>query len=411
MQLVRRAWQRSNMPVRKIFLSSTTRDVHEYRKAAHRAINRLEDYKCIWMEDFGARDWEADEFCRQNVAGCDIFAGIVGHCYGSCPKGSDKSYAEREYDAAVAAEKPRLMFFAPEDFPVPANRIESSRKRNKQLAFRKRIGEERIYATFASPELLAEQVVLAIYNWEKDHLWQAWLQKTATTAKQQEIARIRSEIHDRVFGALLLLAEGADDALQAGDKGMRVMLTDVRPRVMRMYNALALVVGITTKEDEAIEIEQRTQRFIHELEDICGYYEKGIKLKIHRNFHPDVVKLIPTRFFDILARVLETLLQNVWDHADATEVQVTLEPDRPPRGRKRPRLIKLTISDNGKGCDFSWDSLDPDQQLGLTNAREIIEKLGGKLEVHSALGEGCTVMVIIPLRSKNAGGPPKNTKN
>lgn len=158
------------MPVRKVFLSSTARDLGEYREAVYREINRLEDYKCVWMEDFGARDREADEFCRQKVGECNIFVGIVGHCYGSCPKGSDKSYTEREYDVAVAADMPRLMFFAPEDFPVPANRIESSRKRNKQRAFRRRVSDERLHATFTSPEVLAEQVVLAIHNWEKDHL-------------------------------------------------------------------------------------------------------------------------------------------------------------------------------------------------------------------------------------------------
>jgi len=397
------------MPVRKVFLSSTAKDLRDYGEAVCRAINRLEDYKCIWMEDFGARDWEADKFCRQKVAGCDILVGVVGHCYGSCPKGSDKSYTEREYDAAVAAGKPRLMFFAPEDFPVPANRIESSRKRKKQLAFRKRVGEERIYATFTSPEILAEQVVLAIHNWEKDHLWHELLQDTDVKARQQEKDQIRQDIHDSL-GALIRLAEVADYALQAGNKQMRIMLTDVRPRVMKIYSELALAAGMITREDEAVEIEERTQRFIRELEDICDYCEKSYKLKIHRDFRPDVGKLIPKRFLDNLVRLLETQLHNVWDHAEATEVRVTLEPDRPPRGRKKPHLIKFTISDNGAGCDFCWDSLDPDQ-LGLARSRKRIEELGGMLEVYTALRKGFTVIVIIPLTPKNEDAPANNTKN
>src|SRR5262249_29479065 len=54
---------------------------------------------------------DADDFCRAQVADCDVFVGILGHLYGSCPQGSEQSYTEREYDAAVAATKPCLMFF------------------------------------------------------------------------------------------------------------------------------------------------------------------------------------------------------------------------------------------------------------------------------------------------------------
>jgi HEAT repeat protein len=53
------------------------------------------------MEDFGARDKMTDEFCHSKVAECDLFVGIVGHYFGSCPKGSDKSYTQQEYDAAL----------------------------------------------------------------------------------------------------------------------------------------------------------------------------------------------------------------------------------------------------------------------------------------------------------------------
>ncbi len=44
------------------------------------------------MEDFGARDWAADDFCRAKVKECDGFVGIVGHVFGSAPDGSNRSY-------------------------------------------------------------------------------------------------------------------------------------------------------------------------------------------------------------------------------------------------------------------------------------------------------------------------------
>jgi tetratricopeptide (TPR) repeat protein len=149
------------------FLSSTAKDLAAYREAAYRAIEGLDGWHCKRMEDFGARDWAADDFCRAEVGKCDLLVGIVGHLYGSCPEGSEQSYTEREYDAAVAADVPRLMLIAPEDFPLPANLIETTKKQRKQRGFRKRVMGERVCPTFSSAADLAEQVVQAIRNWEQ----------------------------------------------------------------------------------------------------------------------------------------------------------------------------------------------------------------------------------------------------
>lgn len=154
------------MNVKTVFLSSTGKDLAACRKAAGDAIDKLDGYTCIRMEDFGARDAMADDFCQAKAKECDVFVGILGHCYGSSPKGSEKSYTEQEYDAAVSAGKPRLMFLAPEDFPLPTNLREPDERWNKQRAFRDRVSAERIRDTFISPEDLARRVVQAIHNWE-----------------------------------------------------------------------------------------------------------------------------------------------------------------------------------------------------------------------------------------------------
>ena len=80
------------MALKTVFLRSTGRDLADYREAAYRAIEGLDGYHCVRMEDFGARDWVSDDFCRARVAACDLFVGIVGHLYGSCPQGSQTSY-------------------------------------------------------------------------------------------------------------------------------------------------------------------------------------------------------------------------------------------------------------------------------------------------------------------------------
>src|SRR5258708_31697552 len=102
-----------------VFLSSVTKGIQHYRDAVYRAIEGLDGYHCVRMEDFGARPSDSDYVCRAKVAECDIFVGILSHEYGSCPPGSDKSYTEREYDTATAAGKPTTMCFAQQEFGVP----------------------------------------------------------------------------------------------------------------------------------------------------------------------------------------------------------------------------------------------------------------------------------------------------
>ncbi len=156
--------------MKTVFLSSTGRDLTAYRDAAYEAIEGLDGYHCIRMEDFGARNSDAEAFDQAAVDECDVFVGILGHCYGSCPEGTEQSYTEREYEAAIAANLPRLMFLAPEDFPLPASLIEADEKRVRQHAFRERVSAERIRDTFKSPDDLATRVVSAIRNWEHERL-------------------------------------------------------------------------------------------------------------------------------------------------------------------------------------------------------------------------------------------------
>src|ERR687895_467637 len=103
----------------KVFLSSTARDLANYREAVFRDIRRMDEFHCVRMEDFGARDSIASDFCRQKVAECDVVVLILGLCYGSSPTGSEDSYTLQEYRAAVDAERSRLVFMSPDDHYYP----------------------------------------------------------------------------------------------------------------------------------------------------------------------------------------------------------------------------------------------------------------------------------------------------
>ena len=89
--------------MRTVFLSSTAKDLEAYRDAAYRAIEGLDGFHCVRMEDFGARAEQADDFCREKIAECEVAVFLVGLCQGSAPEGSTQSYTDGEYAAAVKA--------------------------------------------------------------------------------------------------------------------------------------------------------------------------------------------------------------------------------------------------------------------------------------------------------------------
>jgi tetratricopeptide (TPR) repeat protein len=155
------------MEIKTIFLSSTATDLAPYRNAVYRAIEGLDGYHCVRMEDFGSRHRDASGFCVERVAECDIFVGILGHLYGSCPRGSEQSYTESEYEAAVTADIPCLMFIAPRDFKMSANLREPEDKWRKQSAFRESVKHSQVIDYFTSPEDLARRAVQAVRNLEQ----------------------------------------------------------------------------------------------------------------------------------------------------------------------------------------------------------------------------------------------------
>jgi hypothetical protein len=147
-----------------VFLSSVATGIEPYREVAYHAIEGLERYHCVRMEDFGARADTPFAVCADRIRECDVFVGIVGQRYGSMAPDTGKSYSESEYDRAVELGKPRLMFLAPESFPVPANLIEPDEVRERQAKFRAKVTSDSVVAFFAEEQELAGRVIQAIHN-------------------------------------------------------------------------------------------------------------------------------------------------------------------------------------------------------------------------------------------------------
>jgi tetratricopeptide (TPR) repeat protein len=71
------------------------------------------------MRYFAARDGKPADYCRERVAGCEIYVAVVGFRYGSQVPGGAVSYTELEFEAASTAGRPRLVFLLGEAAGLP----------------------------------------------------------------------------------------------------------------------------------------------------------------------------------------------------------------------------------------------------------------------------------------------------
>jgi signal transduction histidine kinase len=89
-----------------------------------------------------------------------------------------------------------------------------------------------------------------------------------------------------------------------------------------------------------------------------------------------------------LFRAAQECLNNVVAHARARHVIVKLSVTQ--------NLVKLSVSDDGKGFDTGKLAKNSGRHLGLLAMTEMAGSLGGDVVVESAEGNGTTVRVIVP---------------
>ena len=148
-----------------VFLSSTSKDLGPFRERILAALRKSDVFEVRAMEDFGSRDAWPKDYCLEAVRRSDIFVCILGHLYGFIPEGEAVSMTEQEYLAAVAAEKPRLIWVLPDEASVPANLLKADRNLVKQDEFRERVLKDRIVdKNWSTPEQLTTSILTALQN-------------------------------------------------------------------------------------------------------------------------------------------------------------------------------------------------------------------------------------------------------
>jgi PAS domain S-box-containing protein len=191
--------------------------------------------------------------------------------------------------------------------------------------------------------------------------------------------RIARELHDGViqaiFGVGLNLQAAAaitSDEITAKRLDDAVGRLDDVVRDLRNY-----VFGLRPGMLADLQLDRAIRRLVADLEAASG-------ITFTLDVDPAAAALLTGRGPEVLA-VVNELLSNLRRHSDATHAALTLA--------ELGNRIRLELRDDGRGFRVEGPATGGQ---GLRNMRERVTRMGGRLEIESAPGQGTTVRIVVP---------------
>jgi hypothetical protein len=154
----------------KVYLSSTLNDLGPERQAVKEVLGG----ECIVVESYTADERSVRDSCLADVAGCDLYIGILGRRYGFIPPGESRSITELEYEQARG--RLSTLMFVKEDAAItlPLSDAGTGEHDPKLIAlFRQRVdsgGDDASRGTFfKTAEDLKAHVLKAYLRYSQRH--------------------------------------------------------------------------------------------------------------------------------------------------------------------------------------------------------------------------------------------------
>jgi two-component system sensor histidine kinase UhpB len=207
------------------------------------------------------------------------------------------------------------------------------------------------------------------------------LSQRVLQVQEDERARIARDLHDQLGQELVYLRIKAQSlAEQMGD------LPDAYEALVELVKLIDQTRSTSHRIAESVSPPILDDMSLVRAVRLCaGEFSKHSSIACYVDVsidNPSVPKEVATAAY----RILQEALTNVWKHAHASEVHVSI-------GKTRKTLV-LRISDNGVGLD----STVPDKSsLGLVGMRERARLAGGSVRITNRRSGGAQVVARLPL--------------
>lgn len=203
-------------------------------------------------------------------------------------------------------------------------------------------------------------------------------------AQEEERRKLSRQVHDGPAQALsnfILQAEIALRLLDVDEAKAREELKNLKSGAASTFGHVRdFIFELRPMMLDDLGLVPTVRRYIEAYKDRSGLEASLVVTGKERRIEPHL---------EVIAfRSVQELLANVREHAQATQVKVTLDMDA--------EQVRASVEDNGKGFDSEAAGGDG-QGRGLKVLRERIDLVGGSFEVGSAPGKGTRVGLTIPV--------------
>lgn len=212
-------------------------------------------------------------------------------------------------------------------------------------------------------------------------IWMQRQRRTRAAELERLRQRIAQDLHDEIGSSLGSIALIAQDVLAAGaPKGQaREDLVEIKEIADETVDAMRDITRLMQSErygndDLPTLLRETADRML-----------RGVNHHIRIDNHAQTRLLAVDRQRDLILMFKE-VLHNITRHAAATEVNISLTPDRDS--------VVLTVKDNGKG----FDPAAVTNGMGLTNLRRRAAKHQGRADIVSS-PQGTILTLTLPLHA------------
>ncbi|CAN7259028.1 PAS domain S-box protein [Paenibacillus sp. LjRoot153] len=195
--------------------------------------------------------------------------------------------------------------------------------------------------------------------------------------QEEERRKFSRELHDGIGQSLFSLLIQMDRLIGEGET-MNPEMAFLRQNVsgiIEEVRSLAWQIRPSVLDDLGVVPAIRTY-----IENFTDHY--GIRVKLDSNLRRRLGALEETTVY----RVIQEALTNTAKYADVSEASVIVHDS--------DSIVEVQIADKGKGFTRN----NSFKGVGLFSMEERAKSIGGKLSIHSELGEGTTLTLIVPMK-------------
>jgi signal transduction histidine kinase len=233
--------------------------------------------------------------------------------------------------------------------------------------------------------VIAVAIILALdlFEQETDRVLAGARRRELLTRERERIGR---DLHDGIIQSIYaagLHLDEATAALAPGDEVPRRRIATVVVELERISGDIRrMIFDLRSGSLESLDPEEIVRSVADELR---ANTLVALDLQVRGDWEP---RLSPEQAGE-LHQLVHEAFSNILRHARARRVTVRLE-----RGRRR---LRLEIVDDGVGFEVPADGTRPARGEGLANMRRRAELLGATLLVHSALAQGTSLSLTMPV--------------